>query len=430
MHRLLFSVPQGQRYSCHQCGWCCRWWRIEVEPADRDRLLAHDWAADSPRLAGVQLFEEQQLPGRTEPVVQTAQIDGQCVFLEGDGLCLIHRVMGLEAKPAVCQGFPLVLGRTTDGVLVGGNYACPSLVRNDGDPFYRQEEFVLGLLERWEAESAEDGPAGRGAMIDTEPLLAEKIRLAWRAYRALEDSLLEILGKQELPASARLVAEHGLIGAATAHWAGADLVEESEAREWLEEWRAEGYERAFDRTRRIPRVPAMRVRAVLAPLIADVETAPLGSGGRHSAALGYAMAIVNGKGQMRLSTLRRTVYLGAVRRVVVDMDSPDFEEILTRFLSNFVVRKSLLESESLLQAGDDLCLYFALVRWYACAAAAADGRGEVGVADLVQGIQVVEKAYVHRMGMRSGFRKGLLATLLKLEMRYLVPPAALVMPRV
>ncbi|HEX2923513.1 MAG TPA: hypothetical protein VHS28_05745, partial [Chloroflexota bacterium] len=280
-----------------------------MDPADRDRILAHDWATESPRLEGVQLFEEQQLPGRPEPVVQTAQVDGQCVFLEGDGLCLIHKVMGLEAKPAVCQGFPLVLGRTADGVLVGGNYACPSLVSNEGEPFYKQEGFVLELLERWEAESAEDGPAGRGAMLDTEPLLGGKTRMVWRAYLALEDALLEILGRRELPVSARLVAAHGLIGSAALHWAGIELVDETEARLWLEEWRSEGYERAFDLTRQIPRVPAMRMRAVLAPLIADVETATICSKGRSSTALGYAMAIVNGNGEIPLSTLRRRVDL-------------------------------------------------------------------------------------------------------------------------
>ena len=430
MHRLIFSVPEGQRYSCSQCGWCCRWWRIEVEPEDRDRILAHDWAVESPRLKGVQLFEEQQLPSGQGPVIQTAQLDGQCVFLEGDGLCLIHKVLGLEAKPAVCQGFPLVLGRTTDGVLVGGNYACPSLVRNEGEPFCRQEGFVLELLERWEAGSADDGPAGRDAMIDTEPLLDGKTRMVWRAYGELEGSLLEILGRRESPVSARLVAAHGLLSASALHWLGREMVEEPEAREWLGEWRAEGYERAFDRTRRVPRVPPMRLRAVLAPLIADVESAPLRSASRASTALGYAVAIVNSKGEIPLSTLRRRADLAAARRVAADLDSPGFEEILTRFLSNFVMRKSLLESESLLQAGGDLCLYYALVRWYAAASAAIEGRAGLAEPDLVRGIQVVEKAYVHRMGMRSGFRKGLMATLLKLELRFLVPPAALVRSRV
>jgi len=174
----------------------------------------------------------------------------------------------------------------------------------------------------------------------------------------------------------------------------------------------------------------MRLRAVLAPLIADVESAPLRSASRASTALGYAVAIVNSKGEIPLSTLRRRADLAAARRVATDLDSPGFEEILTRFLSNFVMRKSLLESESLLQAGGDLCLYYALVRWYAAASAAIEGRAGLAEDDLVRGIQVVEKAYVHRMGMRGGFRKGLMATLLKLELRYLVVPAALVRSRV
>ncbi len=390
MRRLLFSVPDGQRYSCRHCTWCCRWWRIEVDPAARDRLLAHDWAAESPRLRGVSLFEEQLLSDRADPVIQTAQIDGKCVFLEEDGLCLIHKVLGPDAKPMVCQGFPLVLGRTVDGVLVGASYGCSAVVRSEGEPFARQEPLVLELLDRSEEEAL-----GGNVVMDPEPLLAGSTRLSWRAYLELERSLLEILGRGSLPVSYRVAAAAELVLALALGSAGRDRVGEDEVRAWLEERRERGYSDAFAGAAAISASPIAR-RALLAPLIAEAETASMGSSpDRGPRSLAYAEAIVKGEGTMSLSTLEGSVDLAALRRVRYDPDKAPFDGYLTRFLSNFVMRKSLLESPDLKEGVHRLSLYFALVRWYAATSATLAGRPEVGEEDVVVGIQVAEKAYVH-----------------------------------
>src|SRR5437879_2609676 len=79
----------------------------QAAPAEHERLRAHDWAAESPRLAGRALFEELPGAGRgASPTVRLAKIEGACAFLEPDQLCLIHKTMGLEAKPGPCQQYP------------------------------------------------------------------------------------------------------------------------------------------------------------------------------------------------------------------------------------------------------------------------------------------------------------------------------------
>ncbi len=423
MQRLLTAVPRGQRYSCRQCSWCCRWWRIEVTPADRDRIFALDWAAESPRLRGVALFEEQRLPGRADPVIQTAQVGGQCVFLEEDGLCLIHKLLGPEAKPIVCQGFPLVLGRTVDGVLVGGNYACAGLAGNEGMPFARQEAFVLELLERPEAEDR--AAIGLDSVIDPEPLLSGGTRMSWRAYLELERSLLEVLARREFTVTQRLLAAGALVSALAVRSARKALLGEEEVGAWLEERRQDGYTRAFARALDAGSTHPLWQRAALAPVVAEVEAAPLSATDPGSRPTRYALAIVRGAGEIPLSTLRGRVNLAAMKRVVFDQDSPRFDDYLTRFLSNFLIRKSLLESASLKEGCDHLCLYLALIRWYALASAAMGSRGEVEEQDLIAGIQVVEKGYVHRAGPQSGLRRGLLSALSRVVMPHLVRPATL-----
>src|SRR5512135_2498596 len=142
--KLTLAVPEGQRYSCRQCGWCCRWWKIEVTPAERDRLLGRDWAKDSPRLEGVQLFWEHSLPDQAQPAIQTAHLRGRCVFLEEDGLCLIHAVLGEDAKPSSCGRFPVITGFVNCEPLAAVDFSCSSAVRNEGEPF----EKVAGSASR------------------------------------------------------------------------------------------------------------------------------------------------------------------------------------------------------------------------------------------------------------------------------------------
>lgn len=387
--RVQLAVPEGQMYSCRRCGWCCRGWRILVEPDDRDRLLARDWAQDSPRLRGVPLFEEQRLPGQLQPSIQIAKLKGRCVFLEEDNLCLIHKVLGEQAKPFTCRRFPFLLGHTTEGVLVGADYACPALVRSEGEPFSVDK----ALVQEWLDGSPDRNGLNRRRNVDPEALLAPGRRMGWSAYLELERSLLEILARREFPVVARWAAGGALL-VAMADWAsGKRWLEQGEVAAWLREWRRAAYLPAFDRVGSAEN-PSLPELPVLAPMIGDIETPHTPTSGRGSAAIGYALAVGNGSGPLYLSTLEGWVELGALGRVDRDLSRTQFDDYLTRFLSNYLLRKSLLESPHLREGWDYLGKCLALAGWYGAASAAMHGRDRMEEDDLVAGIQAVEKAYV------------------------------------
>ena len=361
-----------------------------MEPADRDRILTHDWAQDSPRLRGVQLFDKQKLPGQPGPFIQIAQIDGRCVFLEEDNLCLIHRVLGEGAKPFTCRRFPHLLGRTAEEVLVGADYACPALIRNEGEPFTPRQE----LVREWLEASARGDGLGPQRVIDPEAVLAPGLRLSWLAYLGLERALLEILTRREFPVTKRWLAGGTLLSAIAAWGSGLRWLEEPEVAAWLRGWEEEGYRRAFEErtaysgTLSLPEIPR------LATLIGYSETPHTATSGPGSAAIGYAMAVASGSGSLYLSTLEEWVDLETLGSVERDLDRPEFDDYLTRFLSNYLLRKSLLESPHLEEGWDYLGNCLALAGWYAAASAVVHGCERVDEEDLVAGIQVVEKAYV------------------------------------
>ena len=317
-----------------------------------------------------------------------ARLGDRCVFLEEDNLCLIHKVLGEEAKPFTCRRFPFALVLTIEGVLVGADYACPAMVRNEGEPF----SFSESLVREW----LDGSPAGRAfncsPPADQEVLLLPGLRMDWPAYLELERALLGILRHREFPVITRWAVGGDLISAMAARGSGRRWLEQREVADWLAEVAWDGYRLLFAGAdpAQSPALPGM---SDLAPMIGAIETPHSPTSGPGSAAIGYALAVANGAGALYLSTLEGWVDLEALGRVDRDLSPPQFDDYLTRFVSNYLLRKSLLQSPHLRDGWDYLGRCLALVGWYAAAWAAMHGRARLDGDDLVAGIQAVEKGY-------------------------------------
>jgi hypothetical protein len=104
------------RHACHACGNCCYGHRITLQGPDEVTRIA---------AFGVHF-------GIAEPIDDgaLATVDGHCVFLGEDRLCNIHRAFGGEAKPGVCQQYPVRFSRAEDGLRVGVDPGCTSVWRS------------------------------------------------------------------------------------------------------------------------------------------------------------------------------------------------------------------------------------------------------------------------------------------------------------
>lgn len=101
--------------------------------------------------------------------------DGACVFLLEDGRCRIHAELGLEAKPLACRMFPFSVAPAEEGVAVGLNFACQSVLENRGAALATHSTEVAQLA----AALPEAAPTGRP------PLLTERLRAETGELRAL-----------------------------------------------------------------------------------------------------------------------------------------------------------------------------------------------------------------------------------------------------
>lgn len=404
-----YEMTPEARFTCQQCAGCCHKWSVYLTPEEYDRLSNHDWASDSPRLAGQPLFVEQALPARGgPPAVRLAKIDGTCAFLEPDGLCLIHKVQGMAAKPSPCQQYPFHFARTPDGAAATLDFACTAVLADRGallgeDP--EDLDAAYDVMQR-RAQVPSHGLPVSG-VLGERLLLQPKQPLHWQNYRTLEAALLGALAQAERPLEARLLGLDCLLQL-TAERFGATLGTPNEDfAAWAGALGESGYAALWDVT-----LPAMRSaprqRAVLAPFIGGLEqqwqamdvgdTSGRGVGTR----LTLAIIVANGVGPLPLAGYGATLDQSAMRRVRFPQDDPALAHLYSRYLKSLIQRKTLVDDSDVFQGFRYFLLSFAAARWYTVARAALAGRAVATDDDLRQGIRLVEKGLGHAEGLRTG----------------------------
>jgi hypothetical protein len=401
-----YEIPDDARFSCVQCSESCRRWHVFLTPDEQQRIMGHDWAAESPRLAGVKLYDEvPSAAGRGRPAIRLAKIGDACVFLEPDNLCLIHKLQGLEAKPGPCQQYPFHITSTPDGVSVALDFACTAVLADTGAPLAEQMDDVETAAraeQRRATMLAELGLPGRGVPADN-LYLQPRQRLHWRNYRTLEGALMGALVAPSEPLEQRLLALDRLLRETAERFGGA-LAEPSEALvAWTRDLAARDYAPLFGAAPE-GKLSPMRQRAVLAPFIGGLEEqwATWGTqGGGLLTRLTLALIVTNGLGDLPLSSLDATVDQGQMNRTRFPQDDAELSHLVTRYLKGLLQRKSLVDGTDLYQGYRYLLLSFAAARWYAVASAALAGRPAADLDDLRRGIRVVEKGIGHAIGLRT-----------------------------
>jgi lysine-N-methylase len=186
------TLPILERWSCHQCGVCCRGSIVPLNQEDVARLEAQQWH-ERPEFKGVPTTSShsggRQLAKRS---------DGACVFLQDDGLCLIHKELGFAAKPLICRMFPLQLIPHEKQAVLTLRRACPSAAADKGQPLAEQ------LVEA-------EAYAQEGALV-TQGAAAPPSKIGepadWKRSRIVFEALRRITADERYPVIRRLV--HGL----------------------------------------------------------------------------------------------------------------------------------------------------------------------------------------------------------------------------
>lgn len=138
-------LDESARFSCGSCTACCdQPWRTMIE-ADRAQALdRHDFSA-YPELAG-KTFHRKPSDGRNG-YLELAKGEGtRCLFLGSDGLCIIHKEMGPDAKPSMCRQFPFLPVQTSSDDRVSVNFGCSAVQEHSGQLLSEQIDEVSATV--------------------------------------------------------------------------------------------------------------------------------------------------------------------------------------------------------------------------------------------------------------------------------------------
>lgn len=150
-------LDETVRFTCGTCTLCCEQpWRTLIEPDRAAALDTHDWSR-YPGLAGKTFYRKPA--GGKDELYELAKGEGdRCLFLDTDGLCIVHKELGPEAKPHMCQQFPYLSARTWTDDRVSCNYGCPSVQNLCGTRLEEQKEDIASLVPVTARPANPDGP--------------------------------------------------------------------------------------------------------------------------------------------------------------------------------------------------------------------------------------------------------------------------------
>lgn len=188
------------RHRCVRCGSSCL--GVDIGPISDRTLAAVDAHALWRGTPDAESAAETVLRRITEqgPVRVFGHVDGACIMLRDGERCAVHAAAGEAAKPAGCRQFPYTFTATPEGIAVGLQFECRSLI----------ESAEAGRREPVEARAAElRGLVADGAAVSRLPdpvtigpgLFVPAARyLAWWAKAAEADDIAALV-----PAAVALV---------------------------------------------------------------------------------------------------------------------------------------------------------------------------------------------------------------------------------
>jgi Fe-S-cluster containining protein len=187
-------LDPSQRFTCSQCGRCCRRWDVFVSEGEkaayakqgvarwfRENLEATEGTAHDPfePVSGWSGFHRIR-----------ARPDGACGFLSEQNRCRLHEEMGAASKPLTCRMFPFTFYPAPASTMATASFGCPTIVENRGEAVAEgaSRRALESLRDEWSETYQSTAPARQfvaGRSIDP------------ASVNILRDNLLRMLARAE-----------------------------------------------------------------------------------------------------------------------------------------------------------------------------------------------------------------------------------------
>jgi hypothetical protein len=287
-------------------------------------------------------------------------------------------------------------------VHVGLSFACTAVLANHGEPLADQRAAL------------EEGAATAAARLAVggEARLHRRHGLSWAAAARVQGHLIalletpgrsvaECLAAQAVYMDILLELVRATRGGATTQTHGPDSGREPDdavvramGARYVE---GAGRDDLFRLAGRVRHSPALQ-RAFLGMVTAFRHGLAAGDAPRGRAAIltrivSHYLAHITRLGRVRLTGLPGAFSHATFRRVDAAMESPECQELLTRYFRHVIERQDLVLASSMWVGHRLVLMHHGLLRWYAVGFAHRAGVGTVGRDEVAAAIREVEKHY-------------------------------------
>jgi len=141
-----YRYYSDQSWSCTGCGKCCTMWDIPVTKEEKERL-------EKLIIPGFDFKKEEFfLPMKKHSnLFLIRKKNNQCVFLDTDGLCIIHKLHGEPVKALACRLYPFHILKWRDDVVSASyRFDCTAVSTNHGEKICVQEKEIGRFLPELE----------------------------------------------------------------------------------------------------------------------------------------------------------------------------------------------------------------------------------------------------------------------------------------
>ena len=175
-----------QRYSCQQCGRCCRRFLVPVSRLEIEAISKLPWEKGSDQRARC-----YDVLGGASYLKKDPQT-GECAFLENGTQCRMHAAFGGKCKTISCRAYPFEFMRTFDDeITCAVRFDCPAVQQNAGEKL---------IAYRGDVEELLADPLMPSLAAPVNPLLMDG--LTRQALEIIADFLKESLLSTDVPVPA------------------------------------------------------------------------------------------------------------------------------------------------------------------------------------------------------------------------------------
>ncbi|HUG70716.1 MAG TPA: YkgJ family cysteine cluster protein [Pirellulaceae bacterium] len=189
------TLPILEQWDCASCGNCCRGSVIPLSDDDLKRLQEQRWETHADFEAVQTVVRSGWFRKRTQLAQRS---DGSCVFLTAENRCRIHAEHGADAKPLVCQMYPLQLVPREKRAVLTLRRSCPAAAADEGS----QLQEHLGTVRRL---------AIQGGLLDKAiraPSITRRYRGSWSEALIVARAIERLMTDERFPLVRRLT--HGV----------------------------------------------------------------------------------------------------------------------------------------------------------------------------------------------------------------------------